>query len=601
MLKEMNTIRIIGPKSRMESVIAKLYELGVLHIIEKNEQAEQGKPLISAEKISAALVKAKALASRMNVALVHASSSSRPVEYVVEQAEKLGESFSVLQAELKGAEDYLKSLHTLHQKLSFAEELNIEGLPHFESIEVIIGFVKDSGLLEEKLRQKLKRFHLLAAQAGNKNAIALCVEKAHVQNAKAVLSGFDFSSLDLSDIQGNKKSDVEKGIASFEEKKADITKQIAEFRKECEKKIPGYEKVLAEALAKAEAPLRFKETQDTFIINGFVPEDRVSLVAEAIKAETEGACVIQSHKADSHHDQHIPVVLDNPKPVNSFQFFLDLYTLPRYKEIDPTWFVFITFPLLFGFMLGDIGYGLACAVLFFILKKSMPQFSDFFNILIFASLGTIIFGAVFGEFFGYEPYPPLISRSPEHDLGPLMIAAIFAGIVHVNAGLVTGFINELKAHGFKKAFMEKFGWFFLQVAAVLLGLSYGKVIFLSPWVGYAVLALAAIILYLGEGARGIVEIPGIFGNILSYLRLMAIGLSSVGLALVINDLAGGFFQAGGFQIIAGVLILAVGHAINIGIGILGGFLHSLRLHYVELFSKFYKGGGILFKPFGVRR
>jgi len=600
MLKDMDKIRIIGPKSRMPAVIEKLHELKVLHIVEKKEDAGQGRPLMTAEKISEALVKVKAIASQLNIPLAH-SHADKTVEEAVQDTHRIAEDLSVLHGEVKGIDEHLKNLLAMKQKAIIAEQLNIEDLPHFESIEVLIGYVRDAASFEEKLRQKVKRFHILTSPAEKRFVMALAVEKQHVQAAKSVLAGFDFTSLDLSDMKGKRRTDIEKEIAAFEKKQLAAWKNLADLKKDVEKKVPAYENMLSEELAKAEIPLRFKETKDTFIVNGFVPADRTSLTVESINELTDNRCIIQVHKADSHHDSAIPVVLKNPRPVSSFQFFLDLYTLPKYKEIDPTWFIFITFPLLFGFMLGDMGYGLVCLILFFILKKAMPKFRSFFNILIFASVGTIIFGAVFGEFFGYEPFPALLSRSPEHDLNPLMIAAIFAGIVHVNAGLVVGFVNELRSHGFKRAFLEKFGWFFLEGAAVLLGLSYGKVISLSPFVGYGVLALSVIILYLGEGARGIVEIPSIFGNILSYLRLMAIGLSSVGLALVINDLAGGFFKAGGFQIIAGVLILVIGHVINIGIGILGGFLHSLRLHYVELFSKFYKGGGITFKPFGVRR
>jgi V/A-type H+-transporting ATPase subunit I len=105
----------------------------------------------------------------------------------------------------------------------------------------------------------------------------------------------------------------------------------------------------------------------------------------------------------------------------------------------------------------------------------------------------------------------------------------------------------------------------------------------------------------GEGIRGLIELPSIFSNTLSYARLMAIGLSSVKLAEVINEMAAEMFHGGGFLILAGVLILALGHIINIGIGMLGSFLHSLRLHYVEFFTKFFHGGAKKYSPFGAKQ
>ena len=114
------------------------------------------------------------------------------------------------------------------------------------------------------------------------------------------------------------------------------------------------------------------------------------------------------------------------------------------------------------------------------------------------------------------------------------------------------------------------------------------------------MALAVIMLYKGEGFKGLIELPSIFSNILSYARLMALGLASVKLAEVVNEFSGEFFQHGGFSVLYGIMLLVVGHAINIGLGILGPFLHSLRLHYVEFFTKFFKGGAKRFSPFGAQ-
>ena len=163
-----------------------------------------------------------------------------------------------------------------------------------------------------------------------------------------------------------------------------------------------------------------------------------------------------------------------------------------------------------------------------------------------------------------------------------------------------GFINELRAHGLSKAIYEKGSWFVLQFGVVLLALSSMGIIQLPSLVGYVFLLISIIMLFKGEGVRGIIELPSIFTNILSYSRLMAIGLSSVSLAVVINEMSLDFFEKGGFSILAGILILLIGHLLNIVLGLFGSFLHSLRLHYVEFFGKFFHGGAEKYRPFGAK-
>ena len=174
------------------------------------------------------------------------------------------------------------------------------------------------------------------------------------------------------------------------------------------------------------------------------------------------------------------------------------------------------------------------------------------------------------------------------------------GVVHVNIGLIVGFINVYKNHGLMMAIYEKASWIVLEIGVAMLALSLMKIISISWWIGAIFLAASVLMLFKGEGVKGVMELPSIFTNVLSYARLMAIGLSSVVLAVIINDSAKEMIHRGGIFVLIGVLVLIIGHIINIMLGLIGSFLHSLRLHYVEFFSKFFSGGGKKYRPFGMR-
>ena len=249
-------------------------------------------------------------------------------------------------------------------------------------------------------------------------------------------------------------------------------------------------------------------------------------------------------------------------------------------------------------MLGDVGYGLTSLILFFVLKKMMPKAKGFFNILILASAVSMVFGFVFGEFFGFEFMHPFISR--EKEMFKMLYIVLGIGVVHVNIGLIVGFINVYKNHGLMMAIYEKASWIVLEIGVAMLALSLMKIISISWWIGAIFLAASVLMLFKGEGVKGVMELPSIFTNVLSYARLMAIGLSSVVLAVIINDSAKEMIHRGGIFVLIGVLVLIIGHIINIMLGLIGSFLHSLRLHYVEFFSKFFSGGGKKYRPFGMR-
>ncbi len=184
-------------------------------------------------------------------------------------------------------------------------------------------------------------------------------------------------------------------------------------------------------------------------------------------------------------------------------------------------------------------------------------------------------------------------------LPTVLVLGAILGFVHVNIGLFLGFINEVVSHGFAHAFFTKISWYILELGAAILALGSLGLVPLHWSIGLVLILLSSGLLFIGEGIQGLVEIPAILTNILSYLRLGAVGLSSVGLAVVINEnLVLPFIEKGGIYFALALFIFVAGHTINIALGVIGPFLHSLRLHYVEFFSKFYKGGGTIFVAFG---
>ena len=612
---QMSSVIITGPKNIQETVVKELHSLEILHIVEhsKNELADIGKPLESASKLSEILVKIRALTTIFNIKKEDIQFEFKKSLLEVElTTKKLNQEVSINIEELRKIEETISKNEPAKQELEILKNVNIplEAFTSYKSLAYFTGYLKDKNdvkLLKEEISKITNKFMLFDSIFKKRNFIALFVDVKNKENAFNILQKLGFSVINFSNIvnfKGNALTNLQKleeETKKLQNKKDSIKKNFEKMAKEYKEFLIAADEFLSIQLEKAEAPLKFASTQSSFLIKGWIPTEELSKTIDRLNKVTKNKIFV--HFEPAKKEDKVPVKLKNPKFAKSFEFFTDLYSIPNYKEIDPTFFTFLTFPIFFGIMLGDIGYGIVSFIIFWILKKKMPKAKNFFNVLLLASFVSILFGFLYGEFFGEEKIlefelPHLLSRV--HDMFTLLYIAIGIGIVHVNIGLIIGFVNEFKAHGFMKAIYEKASWIILQIGVALLALSYFGKIFVSPLIGAGFLGLSILMLFKGEGIRGIIELPSIFTNIMSYARLMAIGLSSVSLAIVINESSREFFHKGGFFVLVGILILLIGHIINIALGLLGSFLHSLRLHYVEFFSKFFHGGAKKYKPFGIR-
>jgi len=341
------------------------------------------------------------------------------------------------------------------------------------------------------------------------------------------------------------------------------------------------------------------ETRMCFFINGWMSSGDTGRLRQKLD-ETFGSRVVLEEKEMTEEDlDRVPIALMNPPYFKAFEIFTRILPLPAYTSYDPTPFIGIFFPLFFGLILGDAGYGLVLGIgAVFLLQRyrQRPAVIDIARILGVSSLYTIFFGVLFGEFFGDLPQrlfglePLCIERRTA--IIPMLCFAVAIGVAHVLLGLLLGALNSLKKHEKKEAFYRLISMLVilctLAVAGSLSGL-FPSV--LTRPVLLAILFLTPLLFFAG-GLLAPLELLKNIGNIISYVRIMAIGLTSVLLAFVANELGG---LTG--DVVIGVVVAGLLHLLNIILGVFSPTIHTLRLHYVEFFSKFIEHGGRRFEPY----
>ncbi len=273
-----------------------------------------------------------------------------------------------------------------------------------------------------------------------------------------------------------------------------------------------------------------------------------------------------------------------------------------YKGLDPTILIGIFFPFFGGCMIGDIGYGIIIGMLGYWLKqkKHRPFVSDIGSILLFVSAWSVFWGAAYGELFGDTGHrllhlePLWLERSQV--VIPVMAFTVSLGFAHVLLGYFMGFVQGVRSKH-RHLWIERLGNI-LILAALL-----SAMILVKGWLpgrfftlAVSLLILGLALLLAGGGMGGLVEAFGSVGNILSYVRIAAIGLSSAILAMVANS----FVDSMGVTFIGIFLALTI-HLLNFVLAVAGSSLHSARLQYVEFLGKFHSGGGTQYKPFSRRK
>ena len=356
--------------------------------------------------------------------------------------------------------------------------------------------------------------------------------------------------------------------------------------------------VANDILARLNALEHCAATSHAFALEGWTPTSDAHRLAEVLRRDIGPMISVEEVAEETWTGEQVPVVLSNPRLFHPFESIVRFMPLPRYGTIDPTPFVAVFFPLLFGLMLADVGYGLVLAALGLILhRKTKPGSAGraVSEMIGPCALFSVIAGVLFGEYFGdagqrlFGLDPVLFDRR-EAVMASILLA-IGLGVVHVTLGLVLGVVSAWRREP-RQALGR--GVAALMVALIILALLAALDVLPAALLTPSVVALlvAFPVLVALEGVIAAVELLSTLGSVLSYTRVMALGLASVMLAVVANRLAGVVGSAA-----VGVAFALLFHLVNFGIGVFGPSIHALRLHYVEFFGKFYSPGGIAYQPF----
>lgn len=360
--------------------------------------------------------------------------------------------------------------------------------------------------------------------------------------------------------------------------------------------------------SRQESKNQLASTQNLAALEGWIESNQVQALEACLTEQFGQSILIQTREIRQDEEDKVPTKLKNNALVEPFELVTEMYSLPKYGDKDPTPVVSLFYFVFFGMMVADIGYGLllfagtSLALRFLHVKPGLAKNLRFFRLL---GVAVIIWGLVYGSFFGFELPFALISTSS--DAMTILVISVVFGFITVLAGLFLSGLKNIRLKDYAEAYNAGFAWVLILLGLLLLALgnffpSLAFAATIGQWLAIinalGILAVSIVsaksLAGLGSGLFNLYNVSGYVGDLVSFTRLMALGLSGASIGSAFNLIVSLFPPVARFSI--GILLFIALHLVNMFLSFLSGYVHGARLIFVEFFGKFYDGGGKPFTP-----
>jgi V/A-type H+-transporting ATPase subunit I len=539
--------------------------------------------------------------------------SDRQFPGIIEQSEQTQTAIEKLKAKI---DSLAGTLEMLRPWVSL--ETPVEEIPRLRRADCLTGLISSRQF--EQLKGQTDQLGAEIQQIGetnNKYACLVVCLKENINDIQKLLRSAEFEPVSFEPMTGTvaelieqhtqKSNDAQKQLQTGYQKAASLSKNLLKLQILYD----HYNNLLHREQAKVAAPA----TEYTVLLEGWVRKIDFPRLEKIVSRFAASSLT----KIEPAENEEIPIEIENKKVVRPFEAITRLYGMPVHLGIDPTACLAPFFAFFFALCLADVGYGLVmAAVMVWLLIKLQGDKKLLWLFLICASL-TIPLGAITGGWFGdamsrfIPALKPLREKlmlfDPMEQPMTLFILSVILGYIQLMTGLLIAFVHNIRQKNYIAALCDQLTWLVMLNSIVIFGLSKAGMIPAEAGRFSGTLALVpagTILLFshrqgswqgrIGMGAYNLFSAVFYLGDVLSYLRLMALCMVGGGIAMSINIIAEISLGIPYVGIIIMILVFVFGHALNLVLSALGAFVHTLRLQYVEYFTKFFVGGGKLFEP-----